>query len=99
MVLSIMVVLVTWKLAVAGPHKEVVEIRTFKTDLGWGYEVLISRKTVVYQPFIPALEGVKGFDSDEDANKVARQVADKILQQQSPTINRDDLAGLGIIMR
>ncbi len=55
-----------------------IEIKTFKEDKGWGYDITIDGVIYVHQPSIPALPGDDGFDSEEDAKGVAELMVQKI---------------------
>ncbi len=74
-----------------------VDGNTFKTDNGWGYTISVNHKVFIKQTVIPAVEGNKGFATQEDAARVAQLVINKIANQQKPTIKKEDLKRLGII--
>lgn len=70
---------------------------TFKTDNGWGYTITVNGKVFIKQNAIPAVEGNKGFATQDDAARVAQLVIDKIANHESPAIKKTDLQKLGII--
>jgi len=70
---------------------------TFKTDNGWGYTITVDNKIFIKQPEIPAIEGNKGFATEEDAAKVAELVIHKIAKNENPAVSKEELKKLGII--
>jgi len=61
-----------------------IEIRLYKGDYGWGYDILINKKPYIHQPNIPCIEGTKGFVSKEKARKAAELVVIKIKSNVIP---------------
>jgi len=74
-----------------------VEGYTFKAENGWGYTITVNNKVFIKQTVIPAVEGNKGFSTQEDAAKVAQLVIDKLANHESPAIKKEDLQKLEII--
>ena len=70
---------------------------TFKTDNGWGYTITVNNKVFIKQSMIPAVEGNKGFSTQEDAAKVGQLIIDKLANHESPAVKKEDLQKLGII--
>ena len=70
---------------------------TFKTDNGWGYSITVDNKLFIKQSQIPAVEGNKGFATEEDAAKVAELVIKKIAKNENPAVTKEELQKLGII--
>ena len=70
---------------------------TFKTGNGWGYSITVDNKLFIRQTQIPAIEGNKGFASQEDAAKVAELVIKKLAKNENPAVTKEDLKQLGII--
>lgn len=66
---------------------------------GMGYDVYNGSKRMIHQTSIPGEQGNEGFSSREDAEKVAKLVVHKLeLNQGFPTISRNDLDSLGIVL-
>lgn len=67
----------------------------------YGYKILVNGKTfmhLVHQSSIPGLPGHKGFQTEEDARKVAEFVAGKIHKNEvPPTVTHEDLKRLGVL--
>lgn len=74
-----------------------IDGNTFKTDNGWGYTITVNNKLFIKQTEIPAIEGNKGFATEEDAAKVAQLVINKIAKNESPAVKKEELQKLGII--
>ncbi|MCD4696613.1 MAG: DUF4907 domain-containing protein [Bacteroidales bacterium] len=74
-----------------------VNIITFEIKDGWGYEIFINKKKYICQEYIPAISGLKRFESNNDANKVAKLVIDKISKGIiPPSVTIEELDSLKI---
>ncbi len=73
-------------------------LEAFRSENGWGYSVKNREKVIIYQPYIPALEGNKPFRSKREALKAGRMVITKIHEGTDYTLTIDELtkAGIGI---
>ncbi|MFN4974780.1 MAG: DUF4907 domain-containing protein [Bacteroidota bacterium] len=69
---------------------------TYHTPLGWGYDVLMNDSLFIHQMQMPAVQGTRGFSSEEDAARVANLVIDRMKKKQLPTIYLRDLDSLKI---
>lgn len=77
-----------------------LEIRTVKTDIGWGYDIYLAGRMYVHQPHIPAVQGNKGFDTEADAKKTASFVIYKIRNNIiPPSLTVKELDSLGVIKK
>lgn len=67
---------------------------------GYGYDILMGDKLYIHQPNVPALPGNDGFETEEDAQRVAELVIFKIKNNiVPPTIDVKELDSLGIKLR
>ena len=74
------------------------QLSIFQTSTGWGYNILVAGKPVVYQPTIPGLSGHRGFASESQAQKVGQYVVSKVEKGQfPPTLTHTELNQLGIV--
>lgn len=61
---------------------------------GYGYIVLERQDTLIYQPYIPAVEGQRPFPSEKAARKVAAYICRKLEAGQPPTLGKEELESL-----
>ena len=74
-----------------------VEVRAFKTETGWGYEIGNSKRTLISQPFIPGIPGRQPFNTEEEALRVGKLALKKIEGKKIlPTITKEDIDSLKI---
>lgn len=60
-------------------------IRTFQNeDQSWGYDIYQNGNRYIHQPHIPAAAGIKGFQTELSARKVAGLVVKKIKNGMMP---------------
>ena len=67
------------------------EVKSFKTNGGWGYTIGINDKTIIKQTVIPTVSTKRSFKTEADALRVGNWVRDRIKQNLSPTISKKDL--------
>ena len=76
---------------------------TFFTHLqteGWGYSISEKGKRIIDQQTIPGVPGNQGFQTSEDAQKVAELVIEKLEKGAfPPTVLEEELQKLGISWR
>ena len=73
-----------------------IRYTTYHTPLGWGYDVLMNDSIYIHQQQMPAVQGTRGFSSQQEAEKVANLVVDRIRKKELPTIYLRDLDSLHI---
>ena len=67
-------------------------------DEKFGYTIFIDGQMYIEQKSIPAIQGNKGFDTKEDAEKIAKLVIEKIKHgEMPPAISVEELKGHGVI--
>ena len=70
----------------------------FTEGTGWGYRILNQGAPYINQPHIPAVSGVKGFESEQNALKTADFAIYKITNGVvPPTISKTELDSLGVL--
>jgi hypothetical protein len=77
--------------------KNTMSYHCFKTERGWGYDVLINETILIHQPFIPELSGYVGYNSEQQAADSARIVIEKIKSGEIPLLSRQQLQRLGVL--
>ncbi|MCC9063187.1 DUF4907 domain-containing protein [Flavobacterium piscisymbiosum] len=75
---------------------EPFKTESFKTASGWGYTIAFKNKIIIKQSVIPVINDTKSFATENDALKVAHLVVDKLHQNISPTVTKNDLILLKI---
>jgi|GEM_PF-581836 len=64
----------------------------------YGYNITMEGRTLIHQPNAPALPGVEGFKTREDAQKVAEFVVQKIRTNVfPPSVSVAELDSLGVL--
>jgi len=98
-----------WALVLMGCHaspdeqqaapdgKVFVQYTTYKTEIGWGYDILVNKKLFIHQAFIPAVQGHHGFDSEQHAELVAKAILQKMKDGHKPFISVTELKQLGCV--
>jgi len=88
------------------PYKNAqLDIKVFKNDTikdshvkGFGYDIFMYRSLYVHQPHIPAINGNRGFDTEEQAHKVAEFIVYKIKNNiMPPSVTPQELDSLGVL--
>lgn len=69
---------------------------TYHTPLGWGYDVLVNDTLFIHQQQMPAVAGMRGFATQQEAQAVAELIIYRIKNKQLPTILLKDLDSLRI---
>lgn len=73
-----------------------IDLQSFKTDGGWGFDIKVGETFSLHQDRIPAIPGNKKFVSEDDALKTGRLMVEKIKRQHSPSVSVHELDSLGI---
>jgi hypothetical protein len=68
-----------------------VSLITFHTPAGWGYDLYANDSLYIHQEYIPAIEGRKGFQSEEEANTIGRLVVSKMKYGKFPVVSLREL--------
>jgi hypothetical protein len=78
-------------------NTSVYEVRTVENASGWGYEVWKDGAMVIKQEHIPAVQGIRSFSSQEQAQKAADIIKTKLEQGIfPPTMSMAELQSIGI---
>jgi len=70
------------------------EIEAFRSDPGWGYDILMNNKVYIHQPYMPVVEGQVPFKDKQSARKTARLVIKKIRDHKSPSVTKEELQSI-----
>lgn len=77
--------------------KPPLSFNCFKTEQGWGYDVMANDSIIIHQPFIPGEPGGAGFGNEQQAVVAARIVIEKIKSGEVPSINHQQLQRSGVL--
>ena len=78
-------------------NTSVYEVRTVENASGWGYEVWKDGAMVIKQEHIPAVQGIRAFSSQEQAQKAAEIFKAKLEQGIfPPTMSMAELQSIGV---
>ena len=78
------------------PSAKGLSYNCFKTEHGWGYDVLANDRIIIHQPFIPGASGVNGFSTEKEASADAQSVIEKIKSGEFPLFNHQQLQRPGV---
>lgn len=83
------------------PHADSnrVEVYTFPTQQGFGYSIIVDQKEFIRQDCIPVIQGNKPFPTELMAAQTGKLVAQKIRNNELPTLTLQELNKLGITQR
>lgn len=73
-----------------------VELVSFRTTEGWGYEIKVDNKTFIRQESIPAVAGERRFLLEQDALKTGNAVMKKLLAGKRPSLSYEEVMALGL---
>ena len=62
-----------------GEQRAKVSLRTFPSGDGWGYEIRLEDKCLIYQSMIPAIDSLRPFPSEQSARRVGRLVLKRVV--------------------
>jgi len=78
-----------------------ISAKTYKNtgpEGGFGFDIFKDNQLMIHQPTIPAIQGSKGFQSEEQAQKTADLMLSKLQKGiMPPAISMEDLDSLGIL--
>jgi len=77
--------------------KSETEVKVFKGENGWGYDIYVGGKKYIHQTTIPSIPGTLGFASKKDAKKVGALVMGKVdRNEMPPSVTPEELKELQI---
>lgn len=68
--------------------------RVFKAVSGWGYDILVDGKLFIHQESIPVISGNMGFPCQEEAEKTASLIINKMKRGKPPVVTTFELQKL-----
>jgi len=77
-------------------NRELYTVELFRSEDGWGYMIMKDGKVFIYQPYVPAVNGLKTFSDKRSAHAVGNLVIEKLRNKNIPAITRKEMADLGV---
>ena len=68
-----------------------------KDDGSFGYNISLDDRILIHQPHIPAVQGIRGFKTKHEAQRVARFVIGKLTANEIPSVSKEELDNLKIM--
>lgn len=67
------------------------ELQTFQLEDGWGYQIVMNEKVLIYQPTIPAIATQRSFPDEVSARKIGSLVLERINDNKDFSITIGDI--------
>ena len=77
--------------------KQGIHYNVFKTENGWGYDVLVNEQVIIHQPFVPGKPGINGFNTSNEAATDAKSVIETIKSGEHPLIGHKQEQRPGVL--
>ena len=71
-------------------------VEVIQSNSGYGYKLYEGKRTIILQPFIPAVPGKMAFQTREDAQRIGNLVMQRMKAGGSFSISKADLNNLRI---
>ncbi len=72
-------------------NSDELKCRVVEVEGGYGYMVLCGNDTLIYQPYIPAVEGRQPFSTKESALNTGKLVCKKLFDGEPPTLSKEEV--------
>lgn len=63
------------------------KVQKLKSNRGWGYDIFVNDALIIHQDVRPAVAGIEGFRSKEEAAAIADLVVAKLENALSPAVS------------
>lgn len=73
------------------PPERQLELQTFQLRNGWGYQVVMNGKVLIYQPTIPSIDTVMAFPDEESARSIGLLVLDRLAGNRDFSVTREEI--------
>lgn len=67
------------------------ELQTFQLQDGWGYQIVMNKKVLIYQPTIPAIDTLMSFPDEAGARRVGSLVLERINNNKDFSVTKEDI--------
>lgn len=68
-----------------------LELQTFQSGNGWGYQILMNEKVLIYQPTIPSIDTLMAFPDEGSAKKIGTLVLNKLAGHKDFSVTREEI--------
>lgn len=68
-----------------------LELQTFQSGDGWGYQIRMNGKVLIYQPTIPSIDTVMAFPDKESAEIIGTLVLNKLAGNKDFSVSREEI--------
>lgn len=80
-----------WIIPLLHKQQSSFSYKLFKTTYGWGYDILVNDTLQIHQEWMPVIDERKSFPQQEQAQKAAMLVLEKLTAGENPAISRAEL--------
>ena len=67
------------------------ELEIFQSENGWGYQIVIKQKVLIYQPTIPAIDTVAPFPDETSTRKVGILVLKRFNAHSDFSVSKEEV--------
>lgn len=71
-------------------HKRQLELQTIQSGNGWGYQIVMDDKIVIYQPTVPAIDTLMAFPSEYSARLLGQLVLKRMKSKENFSVSREE---------
>ncbi len=86
-----LIVILVWFIFGMKPLNSEYNMKTIQESDGWSYIILKDETPVIYQKYMPGIEGNIVFDSKRSAKRIGKLVLKKLKNHRSPYISQFEL--------
>lgn len=88
---SVLIAASFWIIPLLNKQQPVFSYKIFKTNSGWGYDILVNDTLQIHQEWMPVTADKKSFPEQEQAREAAMLVIKKLHAGENPAISRAEL--------
>ena len=67
------------------------ELEIFQSENGWGYQIVIKQKVLIYQPTIPAIDTIAPFPDETSTRKVGILVLKRFNAHSDFSVSKEEV--------
>lgn len=81
-----------FSLSIVSCNSGKLDIKVFKSEKGFGYDILENNRIYIHQPFIPVYQNSVPFPNYKSAHNTGKLVIKKLKQKKSPSLNSVEIS-------